>query len=313
MCGDTINFTSVLVAITRPYAGSNAPTSLAYSQASWFQFPYHLDWQGVILDIPPSIGAGEYPLTFSGSVAPSPITYRWKLTGGGCFEPNCEDTVEQPDAPTHRPPTTPQGGTLKLSAILEEQELFFRERSIQIYADHLKRDADVNFFDDRWSTKWEGGQGPFMELPNFANVSGSMMCSSAASHCYDGVTRSGAGLWQMLGLAGWTATSYSIPGGFQSHSYPRGTKFKLKYDSTGAGGTGAGGWQGTHHQTVKAASNGLGVQTYAADSTTMKFRHEHPKDYFYKVFYGGGPMTFQEWETEQWNDNHCEITVLTPP
>ncbi|HRT88456.1 MAG TPA: PKD domain-containing protein, partial [Anaerohalosphaeraceae bacterium] len=116
---DVIKITVVDVDITSPkgsYTWGRNPAS------SWqMGGPYRFDFQGVVKDEP-----GWYRLSVSGSVAPSPLTYKWTLASAcGTLS---DDTVP---SPTHTPLTTEGYGVLKLEAYYNGAPTgMFEERTV---------------------------------------------------------------------------------------------------------------------------------------------------------------------------------------
>lgn len=236
---------------TNVYVIDVSITSIGQSP-SWLSSPcYHLDFQGVSASTP-----GFYDLDISGSIAPAWLSYKWTISGTGSLS---NDTTA---TPTIDNPTSGEY-TLTLKAMLGEIDTGIHlTREVKIYQDHLARDID-NFLNGKACS-------PNIQLPDGSYVTGSLSCSSAATHALDGTTGSGT----YLRNYSWSNVTADVPyNTFKTMSLQRGWVLELKYVS-------GGNLYFLHWQTVKEAGTGATAITYAADAGTHIFRHETVDDYY---------------------------------
>ncbi len=222
--------------------------------SSWLADPnYRYDFQGIA-----SGATGFYDIYIEGIIPMvPPLSYQWTLTNIGSLNNDTTPT------PTISNPTTGEG-ILTLIAMIGVIDTGAHDtRNLKIYPDHLARDVD-NFKNGKACS-------PNIELPDGSFVTGTLSCSSAATHALDGTTGSGTYLRNYSWSGGVTG---DIPWNtFITMNLQRGWVLELKYKS----GINL---YFLHWQTVKESGTGANAETYAADVSTHKFRHEKVSDYF---------------------------------
>ncbi len=189
---DRVRLTVIDVDITSPVGsldGGRNPGS------SWRNSPcYHFDFQGVVSGSP-----GTYPLTVSGTIAPSaPFTYQWSL------DSTCGTLSSTTVAsPTHTEPSAAGEGILQLQAMYNGSPTGILERRrVEVYEDHLARDYVTFGTGGSCSSVWAVTTFHVDPQPTM----GTWNCHGSVKHAYDGSGNGYSGT-----TVGWTQTSYSNP------------------------------------------------------------------------------------------------------